>query len=383
MTQSSFVVFVDLVGYSLLPEQDQMSFFRLFQREAHHVLYDEIVSDECVLIPTGDGLIVGLNNQVESDRLRPLSVIVDISEWATRANRRMRISVHVGDVSIVNDLNRRKNMVGGAVNDGARMLTGAPEGAIILSREYVNRYLAPNRNAKVGNKLPLPSGGSVEIVDEDTIIDKHEERHEVFSVLLANEDATYGNREPISNKYLARIYASDYPKSENLKQHFFRLVANCKNLILVGTYHPNSPAILQNIREPLSERVSVSIHIASVALSGYLQEYFKVPDEYFNSETREDSLRGIRTWLDNRSDQGLIDLQLYEFEDFIPFGASLVDSDVPGQGFIHVSNYLPSVHPRDTPYIETEWRTSAVPPIYDFYLHYIKKLIRGHRRLDL
>ena len=53
----------------------------------------------------------------------------------------------------------------------------------------------------------------------------------------------------------------------------------------------------------------------------------------------------------------------------------MIDNGIMGKGFIHMSNYIPLVTPAETPYIEVEWKTKSMPPIYRFYNDYIKENI--------
>jgi hypothetical protein len=99
--ESYIIIFLDLVNYSLKPEPDQMKLFAEMQRGIYHVLYHEIVNEECILIPTGDGMIIGLKNRGEDSFKNSLRIVVDIMEWAQLNSCCFRTVLHVGDLNVV------------------------------------------------------------------------------------------------------------------------------------------------------------------------------------------------------------------------------------------------------------------------------------------
>jgi Ribonuclease G/E len=62
------------------------------------------------------------------------------------------------------------------------------------------------------------------------------------------------------------------------------------------------------------------------------------------------------------------------------FGASFVDIDNQGNGFIHISNYLRGVIPDKTPYFEINWKTKKKPNIYKYYSDLYKDSIAAKFR---
>ena len=129
MKEVYFIIYLDLVGYSKNNEPIQVRFFKKFQREIHHLLYDDIINHDCILIPTGDGMIIGIKNSNDDDFLKSIDIVVGIINWANQNNSKLRSSIHVGDVNLLIDINKNKNIVGNTINDAARMLSGAEDGS--------------------------------------------------------------------------------------------------------------------------------------------------------------------------------------------------------------------------------------------------------------
>lgn len=125
MAETSILIYFDLVGYSKNNEIIQVDFFKGFQKELHHLLYDEIMApeQEAILIPTGDGMIIGLKENEKNERyLRAIEVVVKVFKWSEMNNVGLRCAVHVGSVNRLKDINRQDNIIGNTINDAARML---------------------------------------------------------------------------------------------------------------------------------------------------------------------------------------------------------------------------------------------------------------------
>lgn len=59
----------------------------------------------------------------------------------------------------------------------------------------------------------------------------------------------------------------------------------------------------------------------------------------------------------------------------------MVDKGIKGNGFIHISHYIPGKLPSETPYIEIEWKTKLMSPLYNFYYNYLNDLITGKHQV--
>ena len=373
MKEVYFIIYLDLVGYSKNNEPIQVGFFRKFQREIHHLLYEDILKNDCVLIPTGDGMIIGIKNDKDDHYIKCIDLVINIIDWALNNESRMRSSIHVGDVNLLTDINKNKNIVGNTINDAARMLSGAEDDSIIISKSFHDKYLR-NGRVVIGKNNEINKDISFVLIDEDSIIDKHSFEHNVYNVIFIKGEKKYGKECKILTKYFTTVYSSDYPKKDNLRDSFFNRVENCSELILFGIYHPNTPKILEKISHNNFRRIQIQIYFASDELENEIRSFFNSSDTGLTTSTKRESLKLINKY---KSENPKLDIKIHEYKSFYPFGFSMVDKDVKGNGFIHFSNYLTGIIPADTPYIEVEYKTNIFPPLYKFYKDYISNLFRN------
>ncbi len=372
--KSYIIIYLDLVGYSKNNEPIQISLFKKFQKQIHHILYDEIIHDKCILIPTGDGMIIGLEDNMANSFVLSLELVTEMIDWTKNNNVEIRSAIHVGEVNVLTDINRNKNIVGNTINDAARMLSGADNGSVIISKTFYNKYLRIADFA-LGVKYDINEVLSYILVDEDSVIDKHSFEHFVYNILIYKNDVQYGLESKILNKFFTNIYSKDYPKKDNLNNRFLKKVKSCESLTLFGIYHPSTPHILSNIEVNQHRTVEINIYYASDALKDTIENFFGSSSCNLNFENKNQSILDVAKWYSGHEYSKNIKLNLFEYNNFYPFGFSMIDNGIMGKGFIHMSNYVPLVIPAETPYIEVEWKTKTMPPIYKFYNDYIKENI--------
>ena len=372
--KSYIIIYLDLVGYSKNNEPIQISLFKKFQKQIHHILYDEIIHDKCILIPTGDGMIIGLEDNMANSFVLSLELVTEMIDWTKNNNVEIRSAIHVGEVNVLTDINRNKNIVGNTINDAARMLSGADNGSVIISKTFYNKYLRIADFA-LGVKYDINEVLSYILVDEDSVIDKHSFEHFVYNILIYKNDVQYGLESKILNKFFTNIYSKDYPKKDNLNNRFLKKVKSCESLTLFGIYHPSTPHILSNIEVNQHRTVEINIYYASDALKDTIENFFGSSSCNLNFDNKNQSILNVRKWYSEHKYSENIKLNLFEYNSFYPFGFSMIDNGIMGKGFIHMSNYIPLVTPAETPYIEVEWKTKSMPPIYRFYNDYIKENI--------
>ena len=371
MKEVYIIVYLDLVGYSKNNEPIQISFFKKFQRELHHILYEDIIKNDCILIPTGDGMIIGIKNDQDFDFLKSINLVIEITKWAHLNNSELRSSIHVGDVNLLIDINKNKNIVGNTINDAARMLSGADNNSIIVSKSFYDKFLRKEA-VVIGENCSINKEISFIIVDEDTIIDKHSFEHNVYNIVFIENDVEYGNKCKIITKYFTPVYSTDYPKKENLRKSFFKRVSRCTELVLFGIYHPNTPEIIENITSNDYRDIKIEIYYASDALEDDILKFFGTKNNDYKIETKKKSINKL---LEMKDLNPKLIIDLYEYNSFFPFGFSMIDKDIKGCGFIHFSNYLNGIVPANTPYIEVEYKTNVYPPLYKFYKDYIENIL--------
>lgn len=377
MTESFIIVYLDLIGYSRNNEPIQVSLFKNFQKTIHKLLHDEILEAESIFIPTGDGIIAGIKNRdVSTSYLQAFELVVGVTEWTRSNNCGVRSSIHVGDVNIIKDVNRHDNIVGNTINDAARILSGANDGGIVVSKTFFEKFLRRS-GMSVGHQYKINGRWGFALTDEDVVLDKHSFEHNIYNLVLYCDTKMYGTADKILSKYYTNVYSTEYPKSKNLKDQFFGRVETGTDLDFVGIYHPSLSAILGNIKMPFERKISITAYYAADELAETITEFFGSDAGNLSFGNKVRSIDQVKEWYDKAEFRSSIKLSLFEYTKLLPFGLSMVDKGYSGKGFIHVSHYLPKIIPAETPYIEMEWRTNAMPPIYHFYQSYYEAFSHG------
>jgi hypothetical protein len=374
------IVYLDLVGYSKKQETVQLDLFKSLQKEVSYILNNRTSDDNTIAIPTGDGMIIGLKDDLQDTYLEVLNFIVNIYQWETKTNEKLRVSIHVGTINIIEDINGNNNMVGDIINNTSRMLDGAQDGSLVISKEFGELYL----NAKdiaLEDEIAIDDTLSFKLIDEDSIIDKHGFRHFVYGVVIHKNGTQYGQKTRILNKYFTNIYSTDYPKQQNLVSSFLTKVKNCSTLTLFGIYQPSVLKIIECIDITENKTVVINIYYASDRLKNEIEYFFNETSNNLDVSKKSESQKSINKWHQNHRYKKNIKINILEYQEFYPFGFSMIDHDISQKGFIHFSNYLPQVIPEDTPYVEVEWKTKNMPPIYRFYYDYIKENILENKNI--
>lgn len=130
--EMAHVLFMDLAGYSLLSMEEQARMVIRLQDVVRNT--DEFrraeASGDLISVPTGDGLALVFFR----DPIGPVQCAVEIAHSAIEHPRlRIRMGVHSGPVSRVEDLQGRENVAGSGINTAQRVMDCAEEGQILLS----------------------------------------------------------------------------------------------------------------------------------------------------------------------------------------------------------------------------------------------------------
>lgn len=179
----------------------------------------------------------------------------------------------------------------------------------------------------------------------------------------------------MSNFY-TKIYSDDYPKKENMKRSFFRKIQSCSEIIFYGIYNKNVPNMIQKININEHRKVNIQVIYASDLLDDEIKSFFETNEGNLNIKTKKESLEKTMIWFDSHNFKENINLELFEYTTLPSFGASFLDYNIQGSGFIHISNYLRGIIPSITPYFEVEWKTKNMQPIYKFYKEFYEKKIK-------
>ena len=131
--EMAHVLFMDIVGFSLLPMSEERQLLRDLQKVVLGT--SEVARAQkknwLISLPTGDGMALVFFGDVEA----PVRCALELSRTlATAAPQiRLRIGVHTGPVYRVADINFNSNVAGGGINVAQRVMDCGDEGHILVS----------------------------------------------------------------------------------------------------------------------------------------------------------------------------------------------------------------------------------------------------------
>ena len=131
--EMAYVLFTDLVGYSILPMDRQAETIQLLQEivRATPEFQRAQASEQLICLPTGDGMaLVFFQN--------PVSAVQCATEIARSLRNhpelRLRMGVHTGPVHRIADINTSRNVSGGGINLAQRVMDCGDAGHILVSK---------------------------------------------------------------------------------------------------------------------------------------------------------------------------------------------------------------------------------------------------------
>jgi serine/threonine protein kinase len=127
------VLFTDLVGYSLLPMDQQKEYLEEFQRivRASPRFRAADASGDIISLPTGDGMALAFFGDPTAPAQCALEVAASLK---SSPHLKLRMGVHSGPVYRVADVNANANVAGGGINMAQRVMDCGDAGHILLSR---------------------------------------------------------------------------------------------------------------------------------------------------------------------------------------------------------------------------------------------------------
>jgi hypothetical protein len=66
------IIMIDIVRYTMFDQVKQLYLFRELQKEINYIFYEELIDDQAIVIPLGDGMIIAINEKVDSSYLQNL-----------------------------------------------------------------------------------------------------------------------------------------------------------------------------------------------------------------------------------------------------------------------------------------------------------------------
>ncbi|MFI5107672.1 MAG: protein kinase [Terriglobales bacterium] len=127
------VLFMDIVGYSRLPmDQQEKALQRLQELVRGTGEFGSAQSaDELIVLPTGDGMALVFFGDAE----RPVRCALELSGARRREPAfQLRIGIHTGPVYRVSDINANRNVAGGGINTAQRVMDCGDAGHILVSK---------------------------------------------------------------------------------------------------------------------------------------------------------------------------------------------------------------------------------------------------------
>lgn len=126
------VLFVDIVGYSMLPTDAQ----RKATLQLQHAItasstYQRFQDkDSLIVLPTGDGAALVFFRDVEA----PARCALELATQFRGASLPVRMGIHTGPVYRIADINANRNVSGGGINVAQRVMDVGDAGHILLSK---------------------------------------------------------------------------------------------------------------------------------------------------------------------------------------------------------------------------------------------------------
>ena len=175
--EMAHVLFMDIVGYSLLPMDQQAQTLHQLQEIVRGTseFQRAEASDELIRLPTGDGMALSFFR----DPVSPVHCALEVQRALGKDPEiKLRMGIHSGPVYRVADINANRNVSGGGINMAQRVMDCGDAGHILLSRVVAETLV------QIGNWA-----SAIHDLGEQEV--KHGVRIHIFN--LASEE--FGNRE--------------------------------------------------------------------------------------------------------------------------------------------------------------------------------------------
>ena len=127
------VLFLDIVGFSKLPMNDEREILRELQQtvSSSFAFVRAQRREQLISLPTGDGMALVFFGDLESPARCALEVSQTLQERGSRL--KLRMGVHTGPVYRVADINSNGNVAGGGINIAQRVMDCGDAGHILVS----------------------------------------------------------------------------------------------------------------------------------------------------------------------------------------------------------------------------------------------------------
>ena len=175
--EMAYVLFMDIVGYSILRTDQQQSVLTSVQAAVRNTLEftHAQAKDHLISLPTGDGMALVFFHDPEAPARCALDLSLNLRQ---HPEVKLRMGIHAGPVYRVADINASRNVAGGGINIAQRVMDCGDAGHILVSKAAADLLV----EAKGWEPL-LHDLGEAEV--------KHKQRLHLFNLWTEEE----GNRE--------------------------------------------------------------------------------------------------------------------------------------------------------------------------------------------
>ena len=171
------VLFLDIVGYSKLPVDQQMAVKQIFKELVQNSIH-QLIKEECLRLDTGDGCAICYLGDPES--LFPVALNLRqslLQQQASDLSFEVRAGLNLGPVKIMDGVGGEPNCVGAGINDAQRVMDFANGGQLLVSKSYFD----------IVNSMS--SSYSQQLSHLGAKTDKHDKIHELYSFSDSESDA--------------------------------------------------------------------------------------------------------------------------------------------------------------------------------------------------
>ncbi len=136
-TRLAHVLFMDIVGYSKLPTDEQRQISTLLKQivRATRPVSRASSEDDLISLYTGDGMALVFFETP----FAPVECAVEIDAALKDQNDiKLRMGIHSGLVELIYDVNEKLNVAGGGINTAQRVMDCGDDGHILLSRRVAD-----------------------------------------------------------------------------------------------------------------------------------------------------------------------------------------------------------------------------------------------------
>jgi hypothetical protein len=165
------VLFLDIVGYSKVPVDQQLT-IKLHFTDAVSRSLDSLNKQDCIQLDTGDGCAICYLGDPE--KLFPIAIhlqgIFAGQQVTDPIQYQVRLGLNLGPIKVVDGISGDRNCVGAGINDAQRVMDFADENQLLVSKAYFD----------VVNSMS--ASYAAQLTHLGSKADKHDKTHELYQL---------------------------------------------------------------------------------------------------------------------------------------------------------------------------------------------------------